>query len=395
MRRLIDRHLPSRPPSPLARGAWVAWAVALAIGSLFPITSWSPRGLDPLAFLSEPWPRWWTASDVLLNVLAYVPFGVFGALALWPKTSGRLAVLLTVVVGTALSLGLEALQNWLPSRIPSRLDILANLAGTLAGALLGAAMAPRVLTQTRLLAWSERWFAARAQSGWLLLAAWTLAQVAPQSRLFSAGDAQLPWQTLGELLIQAPGGFTLAPPDGGWASAGSQSTETVALLNPLASLPGSMALTVGALLESLTVIAALVAVMLIVTACTRAPAPRAAIAGAIVVSALAGRAALVHWLIADGAADHWASAGALGGLLCGALLALGASTLSERARKRALVGALLTLLLTGQLKPELAFQNSAAMAWSTGAWRNVAGFQNGIASIWPLLVLVWGLRRRL
>jgi len=135
--------------------------------------------------------------------------------------------------------------------------------------------------------------------------------------------------------------------------------------------------------------------MLIVTACTRSPAPRAAIAGAIVVSALAGRGALVHWLIADGAADHWASAGALGGLLCGALLALGASTLSERARKRALVGALLTLLLTGQLKPELAFQNAAAMAWSTGAWRNVAGFQNGIAGIWPLLALAWGLRRRL
>jgi hypothetical protein len=59
------------------------------------------------------------------------------------------------------------------------------------------------------------------------------------------------------------------------------------------------------------------------------------------------------------------------------------------------MGAVLTLLLAGQLKPELAFQNSAAMAWSTGTWRNVAGFQNGLAGIWPLLVLVWGLRRRL
>ena len=395
MKRLIDRHLPSRPPSPLARGAWVAWAVALAIGSLFPITSWSPRGLDPLAFLSEPWPRWWTVSDVLLNVLAYLPFGVFGALALWPRTCGRRAVLLTLMCGAALSLGLEALQNWLPSRIPSRLDVLANLSGTLVGALLGAALAPRVIAQARLLAWYERWFAARAQSGWLLLGAWTLAQIAPQSRLFSAGDAQLPWHALGELLIQTPVGLPMVLPEVGWTGAGSRSIEAVDLLSPMASLPGLSALTVAALLESLTVIAALVAVMLIVTACTRSAAPRAAIAGVIVLTALAGRSALVRWVIGDGAADHWASAGALGGLLCGALLALGAATLSERARKRALVGALLILLLTGQLKPELAFQNSAAMAWSTGAWRNVAGFQNGIACAWPLLVLVWGLRRRL
>jgi hypothetical protein len=103
----------------------------------------------------------------------------------------------------------------------------------------------------------------------------------------------------------------------------------------------------------------------------------------------------VGTLMPEGATDHWASAGALGGLLCGALLALGASTLSERARRRALIAAVLTLLLTGPIKPELAFQNSAAMAWSTGPWRNVAGFQHGIASLWPALVLVWGLRRRL
>jgi hypothetical protein len=158
---------------------------------------------------------------------------------------------------------------------------------------------------------------------------------------------------------------------------------------------GLTGLTAAALLESLTVIAALVAVMLIVTRCTLSPAPRAVIAGFIVLTALAGRSVLVGTLMPEGATDHWASAGALGGLLCGTLLALGASTLSERARRRALMAAVLTLLVTGPIKPELAFQNSAAMAWSTGSWRNVAGFQHGIASLWPALVLIWGLRRRL
>ena len=375
MRRLIDRHLPTRP-SPIAPGAWAAWILALAIGSLFPITSWTARGLDPLAFLTEPWPRWWTLSDVLLNVLAYVPFGLFGALATWPTAGARRSILWTVMAGFALSLSLEALQSWLPSRIPSRLDVLANGSGTLIGAMSGALLAPRLIGQARLNAWFGRWFATGSYSGWLLLAAWILSQLAPQSRLFGAGELQLPWSDLG----------TLNPvPE----LAGLTTRLTTGLTMGLTGL------TAAALLESLTVIAALVAVMLIVTRCTLSPAPRAVIAGFIVLTALAGRSVLVGTLMPEGATDHWASAGALGGLLCGTLLALGASTLSERARRRALMAAVLTLLFTGPIKPELAFQNSAAMAWSTGSWRNVAGFQHGIASLWPALVLIWGLRRRL
>ena len=350
--------------------------MALAIGSLFPITSWTARGLDPLAFLTEPWPRWWTLSDVLLNVLAYVPFGLFGALATWPTAGARRSILWTVMAGFALSLSLEALQSWLPSRIPSRLDVLANGSGTLIGAMSGALLAPRLIGQARLNAWFGRWFAAGSYSGWLLLAAWILSQLAPQSRLFGAGELQLPWSDLG----------TLNPvPE----LAGLTTRLTTGLTTGLTGL------TAAALLESLTVIAALVAVMLIVTRCTLSPAPRAVIAGFIVLTALAGRSVLVGTLMPEGATDHWASAGALGGLLCGTLLALGASTLSERARRRALMAAVLTLLVTGPIKPELAFQNSAAMAWSTGSWRNVAGFQHGIASLWPALVLIWGLRRRL
>ena len=379
VRRLIDRHLPTRP-SPIAPGAWAAWVLALAIGSLFPITTWTARGLDPLAFLTEPWPRWWTLSDVLLNVLAYVPFGLLGALATWPTAGARRSIVWTLVAGFALSLSLEALQNWLPSRIPSRLDVLANGSGTLIGAVCGALLAPRLIGQARLNTWFGRWFAAGSYSGWLLLAAWILSQLAPQSRLFGAGELQLPWSDLG----------TLNPM---LELAGLAARLTPRLATGLTT--GLTGLTTAALLESLTVIAALVAVMLIVTRCTRSLAPRAIIAGFVILTALAGRTVLVGTLMPEGATDHWASAGALGGLLCGALLALGASTLSERGRRRALIAAVLTLLVTGPIKPELAFQNSAAMAWSTGPWRNVAGFQHGIASLWPALVLVWGLRRRL
>ena len=41
----------------------------------FPGTSiWKP-GVDPLVFLTAAWPRHWTAFDLFVNVIAYVPLG--------------------------------------------------------------------------------------------------------------------------------------------------------------------------------------------------------------------------------------------------------------------------------------------------------------------------------
>jgi len=360
--REINRALPARPASRLALAAYVAWALALTIGSLFPISSWTARGIDPFEFLREPWPRWWTTADVALNVVAYLPLGLLGGFALWPRWRGALAVLLVTSLGATLSLALEALQNWLPTRIPSRLDLSANALGTLLGALLGVFLAPRWGAATALGRWPDRWLHPAGQSAWLLLIAWLLAQSGPQVRLFGAGNTPLAWQTIGI---------------------------------PIAERVGWSALTVATVLESVTVIAALTSVMLIVQASTRASAPRAAIAAFIVALALVARTTLEAAAIPEDASDHWASAGALGGLLCGALVALGAASLGPEAQQRALLGALCTLLVAGQIRPELAFHNAAATAWSSGPWRNVAGFQEGLANLWPLLALAWAARRRL
>jgi VanZ family protein len=355
---------------PLARAAWAAWALTLIVGSLFPIWSWSARGIEPFAFLTEPWPRWWTFRDVSLNVAAYLPIGLLGVLGLWPNVRGRYAIVLSMTIGALLSLGLEAMQNWLPTRIPSILDVLANVAGTLMGALIAGLLAPRMLRGARRSVWQTQWFQPWSRPGLLLLGAWVLAQCAPQMALFGAPDAALPWGRVLEWLGETP-----TP---SWLIVYAAPIQAPA----------------GVLIEAIQVIAAMVAIMLVVAVCTRKKAPRAAIASVAIVLALAGRSALAQWGLPEVDALYWVTPGALGGLICGALLALGVATLNPLARHRALVAALITSLLAAQFQFNPGYQNHVLDAWTNGSWRNVAGLLAGLATAWPLLVLFWVARLR-
>jgi VanZ family protein len=77
----------------------------------------------------------WDLSDILGNLLLFVPFG-FGLAAVGQTraiTPGR-AIPLIIAVGAMLSLGVETLQCWLPDRDPSWLDFAANSASSGLGA---------------------------------------------------------------------------------------------------------------------------------------------------------------------------------------------------------------------------------------------------------------------
>jgi VanZ family protein len=104
--------------------------------SLYPFTNWRDQGLSPFAFLSEPLPRYWTGFDVGINLLGYAPLGFLLALAALRSRSGRAAhaVSLAACVGALLSLSMETLQSYLPSRVPSNVDFALNGLGTWLGA---------------------------------------------------------------------------------------------------------------------------------------------------------------------------------------------------------------------------------------------------------------------
>lgn len=181
----------SAPHNRLARSLALAYALLVAYACLHPLAGWRDSGLPVLDWLWAPWPRYFIAEDLVFNILGYVPLGLLGAAALpagWGRA--RKAVLATLLAGL-LSLGLEATQNFLPSRVASNLDLGGNIAGALLGALAGARWGPGLFgPQGRLHRWRTRYVIAgrSGEAGLILLALWLLGQLGAADLLFATGD---------------------------------------------------------------------------------------------------------------------------------------------------------------------------------------------------------------
>jgi VanZ family protein len=118
--------------------AGLLYAGGLVVISVSPITEWRFIPEMPWEYLLRGWPKYWTGLDVLLNVLAYIPLGLLIGRAvshrLSPLAWGPLqAFVFTVCASVLLSILLEAVQTYLPSRRPSVLDVLTNGAGASIG----------------------------------------------------------------------------------------------------------------------------------------------------------------------------------------------------------------------------------------------------------------------
>jgi VanZ family protein len=118
-----------------APGTWsFAYVAALVYASLYPFGGWPTATPEPVAFFSANWAADYSALDVLVNVLAYMPLGLLAAL--WWRRSGRAtgALLFAGACGAAVSLAMELTQQLIPGRVASVIDLSANAAGTLIGA---------------------------------------------------------------------------------------------------------------------------------------------------------------------------------------------------------------------------------------------------------------------
>ncbi|MGC4053330.1 MAG: VanZ family protein [Paludibaculum sp.] len=83
-------------------------------------------------FLS--WPNRWNGSDILLNWAGFIPLGL--CLYLLNRRAPVRALLLTTLLGMTLSLAIETLQFYLPTRDSDLTDVITNTLGTACGALL-------------------------------------------------------------------------------------------------------------------------------------------------------------------------------------------------------------------------------------------------------------------
>ncbi|MFO1197290.1 MAG: VanZ family protein [Burkholderiaceae bacterium] len=368
----------SRLPEVLLGG----YLLALVYGTLYPFSGWRSFGLSGLEFVLEPWPRYWTAFDLGVNVAVYALPGALAATLLRRRFPALASGLIAVAAAGALSFVLEALQSFIPDRVASRADWLANTAGALAGALGALALRPPRR-------WGDRrWYRdARATHdgavGLALIAAWLAVQAHPQRLLFGTGDVLEP--VLGLAAAVAPALFD-APEDTGGAAAAERAHALAGSLRLGADL------TVFA--EAIGAASAMLAIGLIVRELYPVGARRNVITGAAILSAALIRSAAAALLLGPGQAFAWLSAGAQGGLVVGAVLIALMASARRRARLTIAILALLVTALLTSVFPVDAYHASMLARWDQGAWRNFNGLLRGLSVAWPFAALAWCVARR-
>jgi VanZ family protein len=333
----------------LSRILLAAYLLLVAYGSLHPFSGWRDQGLSPLAFLSAPLPKYFTAFDLAANVAAYVPLGTLVVLAL-PRVPGVLAAALALVGGGALSLGLEALQSYLPDRIPSNVDLAANAFGALLGGLLGLAAARWLVPGRILHTLRTRTFrsGARHDLGVALLGLWVFSMLNPETLLFGNGDLRA--------LVDAA-------PDKLYAA------ETFVRIE---------ALVVGANTAAIALLAGLL---------VADGGPRRVVAAGVVVAALAARTLAFAVLFAPVAAFAWLTPGASIGLAAGVLAALALVALPPRWSAGAAIALVVAATVLVNLAPENPYLAQSLATWRQGHFLNFNGLTRLVSLVWPLVAV--------
>ena len=339
-------------PSTLARYLFVAYALLVVYASLHPFSGWRDQGVPQFAFLTARFSRPYLPFDLAANLLGYMPLGFLAVLAAHPILRVRAAFAFAVVCAFALSLTLESLQLYLPTRTSSNLDLLANTAGAVLGALAAAAASRRLLREEGLKAIRDRLFlpGSGIDLGLVLLGLWLIAQLNPGMLLFGTGD-------LRELFRPPPG--KLYPAE--------------LFVRVEAGVAGANALCVGLLASCLV---------------ARGQPKR------LVVLVLVGAGLAVHsfafgLLVSSQDILSWLTPGALYGVAAALLLLLIAADL-PRAVQLAVSGlALLAATALVNLAPANPYMTASLALWQQGHFLNFNGATRVVSAVWPFAAMVY------
>jgi len=346
--------LHARPaaPSPLPLYLAAAYTLLVIYASLHPFFGWRDSGAQVTGFLFAGWPRHWTGFDLFTNVLAYLPLGFIWVPTLLPRRGHWLAVVLASVLGACLSLSLETLQNFLPSRVPSNVDLGCNTLGAVLGALAGARWGTLLLDGGRLHALIRRSIGrgAMADAGLVLLALWLLTQLNPEILLFGNGDLRGLLNSAG---LQAPLPYVAGQFP--WVEAGVTASNTLAL-----------GLLLGCLLRT-----------------GRYLLPAALLTIALLVKSFS------LMLLMSTAGLAWATPGSLTGLTVGILLWLAAARLPRRVRQALAALSLMLATALVNLAPENPYYAAILQVWQQGHFLNFNGLTRLTSALWPFLALPW------
>lgn len=340
----------SRAASPLPLYLASAYTLLALYGSLYPFGGWRDSGIAPLAFLASGWLRYTTGFDLAVNALAYLPLGFLWATVLSTRLPAAAAFFLAALVGSALSLGVETVQNYLPSRVPSNLDFASNSLGALLGAAAGLRWGRALLDGGRLHAWRMRRFlhGRSGDRGLLLVGLWLLTQLNPETFLFGNGN-----------------------------------------LRSLLDLPAALEFDAGRVieLEMGTVAAHTLAIGLIGSRLARNHPlllPLALLGIAMLVKSFA-----LMLLMESVHGFAWLTPGTLAGLALGIVLWMGALGFSAGERLAFAAMALMLATVLANLMPDNPYFANTLSVWQQGHFLNFNGLTRLASSLWPFLALSW------
>jgi len=356
-----------RRASPLARQALLCLILLIAYASLYPF-EFQGAAVGPFDYLFAPLPRWITQFDVITNVLGYLPLGMLTVLALHPAWRGVRAVVAAFVLGAWLSGGIEALQTYLPTRVASNVDLATNALGALIGGAIAVPLTSPLLDRGWLRHLRFAWFERHASLLLVLLALWPWAQAYPQQFLFGDGDL------VRQIWLWQDPDVTGRVID--WVPRLGQLQDYLSELDAVAS---------HALWETVVSASGTVLAGLLATLAMRRTAPRVPLLCAMFTSAFAIKAIASAWQFSPAQAFDWVTAGAIYGVVIGALVLLVAGR-----GPRALRGAALVVLLVFvNLLPANPYYEAALQSWRQGRYVHFNVLARWLAWTWPYLVLIY------
>ena len=174
--------------SPFSRSCLVAYLVLIVYASWYPFSGWQIKNLAAISDVIRQWPRYWSIFDVVINVIGYMPLGMLIVFSLYPRFQRIGAIVLATLFGTVLSMCMEGIQYFLPTRVTSILDLITNASGCLIGAIIGTLLSAAILEKGRLGLLRKQWIHHESSRELLVLGLWPLAQIFPLAYLFGLGQ---------------------------------------------------------------------------------------------------------------------------------------------------------------------------------------------------------------
>lgn len=338
----------SRLPHVLA----TLYAVAVVYASLQPFGPWMPPPAATPFWLWAANPFHATHFDVLLNIVAYVPLGLFTALV--PRRASPVRrIAIGTLAGAALAFTMESLQAYVPTRDASVYDLASNTLGAGLGALLAARVARNSALKRRLAGARARWIlpGALGDIGLSLLALWLVAQCNPAIGLFA-----ITWDP---------------------AQAGALAHDAPDL--------------VSTVVDALETTLQFAGMGLFLALLVRVPARLAMALVLLLVVALAGKSAAALNMLRPAPWESWLRPNVALGIALGAVLLMGLLRLPRAAQ--VIACAIVLLLSVGVpalvADPEAVRVPLTLFNWRYGQLLNFNGLTHTVLLLWPLAAALW------